>query len=255
MRLLDALAGRWLFLPSRQLIDCRKQQRLLVSGARRIDVRVDGSTQAPRLFLLRFLGARGRAEHGTRDPLNRFDPFPGEVWIANPPGFGQTSGRPSPEDYCSDALCVFDALRERAGDAPIWVQGQSLGTLAALHVAANRAVDWLILRNVTPAALVAGRYLPALAGLAGRCLPAGFDALRSAGQARADALFVTARMTASPPPTCRRASSIGMRGASSSCLWTADTRTMSCPKPTRSATANSSRNAWWPPVCAERAGL
>jgi len=193
LRLIDALAGRWLFLPTRQPIACHKQSRRLATGDRQIDVWVDPSGQAPRLFLLRFLGARGRAEHGTRDPLNRFDPFPGEVWIANPPGFGQTTGRPSPADYCADALHVFDALRERAGDAPIWVQGQSLGTLAALHVAANRDIDWLVLRNVTPAALVAGRVFAPLAGLAGRCLPPAFDALRSAERARADALFVTSR--------------------------------------------------------------
>ncbi len=191
MRPIDALAGRWLFRPSRQPIDCHKQQRWVTRGSRRIDVWVDGSSGRPRLFVLRFLGARGRAEHGTRDPVNRFDPFPGEVWIANPPGFGRTSGRPSPRDYCDDALAVFDALRAHAGDVPIWVQGQSLGTLAALHVAANRDIDWLILRNVTPAALLAGRSFAPLAGLVSRCLPPAFDAMRAATQASADALFVT----------------------------------------------------------------
>lgn len=165
----------------------------MIRGSRRIDVWREGTEEQPRLFVLRFLGARGRAEHGTRDPLNRFDPFPGEVWIANPPGFGQTSGRPSPEDYCDDALAVFDALRGHAGDAPVWVQGQSLGTLAALHVAANRGVDWLILRNVTPASLLAGRVFAPLSALARRCLPDAFDALRSAERARVDALFVTSR--------------------------------------------------------------
>jgi hypothetical protein len=193
LRPVDALAGRWLFRPSRQPIDCRKQQRWVTRGSRRIDVWCEGSGQRPRLFVLRFLGARGRAEHGTRDPVNRFDPFPGEVWIANPPGFGQTSGRPSPADYCDDALAVFDALRAHAGDAPIWVQGQSLGTLAALHVAANRSVDWLILRNVTPASLLAGRVFAPLSALAQGCLPDAFDALRSAQRAQADALFVTSR--------------------------------------------------------------
>lgn len=193
MRPLDALAGRWLFQPSRQPIDWRKRQRWVTHGSRRIDVWVAACRTAPRLFVLRFLGARGRAEHGTRDPVNRFDPFPGDVWIANPPGFGQTSGRPSPADYCRDALRVFDALREATGDAPIWVQGQSLGTVAALHVAANRDVDWLILRNVTPVALVAGRVLPPLATLSRHCLPAAFDTLASAERSRADALFVTSR--------------------------------------------------------------
>ena len=193
LRPIDALAGRWLFLPSRQPIDCHKRQQWVTRGIRQIEVWVDGPGERPQLYVLRFLGARGRAEHGTRDPVNRFDPLRGEVWIANPPGFGQTSGRPSPADYCDDALEVFDALRKHAGDTPIWVQGQSLGTLAALHVAANRDIDWLILRNVTPAALLAGRVFAPLAGLAKRCLPPGFDALRTAERARADALFVTSR--------------------------------------------------------------
>lgn len=193
MRPVDALAGRWLFRPTRQPIDCHKQQRWVVSGSRRVEVWIDAPALPPRLFVLRFLGARGRAEHGTRDPVNRFDPFPGEVWIANPPGFGRTAGRPSPADYCDDALAVFDALRARAGDTPIWVQGQSLGTLAALHVAANRDIDWLILRNVTPAALIAGRGFAPLARLAGHCLPEAFDAMRSAERATVDALFVTSR--------------------------------------------------------------
>lgn len=154
---------------------------------------VDAAALEPSLFVLRFLGARGRAEQGTRDPVNRFDPFPGEVWIANPPGFGQTSGRASPRDYLGDALAVFDALAQRAGGRPVWVQGQSLGTLAALFVAAEREPHWLVLRNVTPVGLIARHWLGGLAAAVDALLPPGFDALASARRAGADALFVTAR--------------------------------------------------------------
>ena len=191
MRPFDAVAGRLLFRPSRHPIACTKRRDLIRNGRRNSEVWIDPAAAEPELFVLRFLGARGRAEQGMRDPVNRFDPFPGEVWIANPPGFGATSGRTSPADYLEDALAVFDALEFRAQGRPIWVQGQSLGTLAALHVTASRSPEWLILRNATPAALVARRWLGPLAWLFSGLLPKGFDALHSAGKSRADALFVT----------------------------------------------------------------
>ena len=58
------------------------------------------------------------------------------------PGGGGLAGRPSEEKLKRDALAIFDSLQ---GDRPVIVHGYSLGTGLALHVAAERDVDAVIL--------------------------------------------------------------------------------------------------------------
>jgi pimeloyl-ACP methyl ester carboxylesterase len=45
------------------------------------------------------------------------------------------------------AVAAFDAIEQRAGEHPIIVFGASIGTTAALHIAANRNPSGLILHN------------------------------------------------------------------------------------------------------------
>jgi len=61
-------------------------------------------------------------------------------------GYGRNPGQPSETFLNRDALAVFDNLAKTHSD--IALMGRSLGSAVALHVAANREIDKLIL--VTP---------------------------------------------------------------------------------------------------------
>ncbi|WHZ33546.1 alpha/beta hydrolase [Sagittula sp. MA-2] len=85
-------------------------------------------------------------------------------------GGGGVPGTPSEDRLKADALAAYDALPQLVGkDGPVIVHGYSLGTGLALHVAAERSVDGLILaapyarlcelmaaRSFLPACLVPG---------------------------------------------------------------------------------------------------
>lgn len=75
---------------------------------------------------------------------------PAEVWAVNYPGCGGSPGPARMKSIPPTALAAFDALNQRANGRPILVTGQSLGTTAALHVAANRPVAGLILWSPPP---------------------------------------------------------------------------------------------------------
>jgi len=74
-------------------------------------------------------------------------------------GYGGSSGQPSERALFADALALFD--RVRADHGQIAVVGRSLGSAVAVHLAAHRPVDRLVL--VTPfdsIEAVAARHYP-----------------------------------------------------------------------------------------------
>jgi hypothetical protein len=103
----------------------------------------------PGAYVLAFNGTGGRAEYTIEhvgsllvswvmkptEPAMR----PGIAVLAvNYPGFGGSDGPATLPRLGAAALDAYDALAQRAGDAPIYVYGKSLGTTAALHVAKSR---------------------------------------------------------------------------------------------------------------------
>ena len=69
------------------------------------------------------------------------------IALMNYRGYGESGGRPSETALLADALAVFDKLNGRADidAARVAVMGRSLGSGVAVHVAANRSVDRVIL--------------------------------------------------------------------------------------------------------------
>ena len=140
--------------------------RLQVRGTTRLEVPVPGAGPpievwtarspgagrrgAARAFVLEFIGNASRGEYMAAAAAEEWGVAPVEVWAVNYPGYG---GSPGPARLASippAALAAYDALRHRAGDRPIFVSGQSLGTAAALHVAANRPVAGAVLWSPPP---------------------------------------------------------------------------------------------------------
>ena len=74
-----------------------------------------------------------------------------EIWGVNYPGFGGSTGPASLAAIGPAALTAFDALKKTAAGRPILVFGTSIGTTAALHVAAQPAGRrGVVLQNPPP---------------------------------------------------------------------------------------------------------
>ena len=159
----------------------------------------------PRAYILSFIGNADRAEHTApffaRDWAHR----PVEVWAVNYPGYGASPGPCRLASIGPSALAAYDALRQHAGDKPILVQARSIGTAAALHVAANRPVAGCILHNPPPLRqLIVGRFgwwnLWLLAGPIALTIPPDLDSLASAQRISAPAIFLLAGQDEVVPP-------------------------------------------------------
>src|SRR5207244_6690041 len=96
-----------------------------------------GSGAEPRAFVLEFIGNASRAEYMAAAAAEEWGERPVEVWAVNYPGYGGSPGPARLASIAPSALAAYDVLRGVAGERPIFVSGQSLGTAAALHVAAN----------------------------------------------------------------------------------------------------------------------
>jgi len=186
---MDRLWPRILFKPTRHVIACRKLERRLdhlqLWGA------LQGDGEAPELLVLRLLGARGRAELATLDPVDRIPEISAQVWTLNPPSFGGSVGTRSTQHYLDATLRAFDYLREVWPTVPVWVYGKSIGTCGALHIAANRHPSAVVLKNVLSVPDLLARRMPVAVG---RWLaPSGSDLCALSLRAQCKALFVVSK--------------------------------------------------------------
>lgn len=148
-------------------------------------------------FILRFYGNADRADRWVAAEAEAWDDRAVEVWGMNYPGFGGSTGPARLARIGPAALAAFDALKQDAGERPIVPFGASLGTVAALHVAAQRPVAGLILHN--PPALrqmILRQFgwwnLWLLAGPVAAKVPADLDNIANAKRVRAPAIFLLA---------------------------------------------------------------
>src|SRR5687768_11323095 len=84
------------------------------------------------LYILKFGGTGSRAERATEHPADAWDDLKSEVWAVNPPGYGGSPGRATLRVLAEMAEAAYLEIQRRAGDRPILVTGNSLGTLYAL---------------------------------------------------------------------------------------------------------------------------
>ncbi len=114
-------------------------------------------------------------------------------------GYGKSQGEPTEDALKHDALAIFDALRQTAGDRPVIVFGRSLGTALAAYTAARRSVQLVII--LTPfdsiAAVGQGHYpwLPVRL-----LLQHDFDVCADARRIHATTLFLIAEEDRTTPP-------------------------------------------------------
>jgi pimeloyl-ACP methyl ester carboxylesterase len=148
----------------------------------------------PRAFVLRFYGNADRADIWAASEAASL-PMAAELWGVNYPGFGGSGGSATLRGVAESALIAFDALRQQANGKPIYVFGTSLGTTAALHIAAQRDVAGVLLHNPPPLRqLIRGQYgwwnLWLLAVPIAWGVPSELDSIANASIAKAPAIFV-----------------------------------------------------------------
>jgi len=151
----------------------------------------------PDVYVLRFYGNADRAERWVSAEADSWNDRAVEIWGMNYPGFGGSTGPAKLSRVGPAALTAFDALQREAGERPIVLFGASLGTTAALHVAAHRPVTGLILHN--PPALrqmILRQFgwwnLWLLAGPIALQIPRDLDSVANAKAIRKPAIFLLA---------------------------------------------------------------
>jgi hypothetical protein len=152
------------------------------------------ATTQPQAIVLEFTGNATRAEHVVEETADNWQRHPVQVWAVNYPGYGKSTGPARLQSIADGALAAYDAAS--ATGKPVFVLGTSLGSAAALHIAANRDVAGLVLTNPPPLRqLIRGAHgwwnLWLVATPVSFGIPNHLDSLANAARAKAPAVFVT----------------------------------------------------------------
>jgi len=161
---------------------------------------------APAVYVLSFIGKGDRAERWAVSESEVWRRQKAEIWAVNYPGYGGSSGPPGLSRIPPAALAAFDEIRGTAAGRPVLVSGNSLGSAAALWVAANRPVDGVVLRNPPPLReLILGRHgwwnLWLGAWIVTLQIPPELDSLANGRKASAPAVFILSRNDRIVPPS------------------------------------------------------
>lgn len=187
---------------TRQLIPFDGGNLELWSARTRINSSPGG---VPLAYVIEYSPNAGRAEFGLMYGIGAWEGMAIEYIAVNYPGYGGSTGPATLAGVHRSALAAYDAIAARADGKPIFVTGMSLGTTAALHVAASRPVSGIILQNPVPLRhLIMGKFgwwnLWLLALPISRDIPAELDAVANATRASAPAIFVLADQDTLVPP-------------------------------------------------------
>ena len=192
-------ADMLLLFPSKGAIDPQGASRRTVPYEHGVvevwTARSPGVREAePRAYLLEFTGNATRAEHVAGYIAHRWGERPLECWTVNYPGYGGSTPRAKLSLIPAAALAAYDALAQEAKGRPIFVTGTSLGTAAALHVAAHRPVTGMILQNPPPLRRMILDHgwwnLWLFAGPVALGVPSDLDSIANARQVTAPAVFL-----------------------------------------------------------------
>lgn len=197
---------RLVLYPTTKAIDTSglaARRQVAIPGGGHVEIWVSRSAGAarpsaePQAYVLALIGNAARAEPTAPFFAKDWGQRPVEVWAVNYPGYGGSDGSARLSSIGPAALAAYDELRRHAGDKPIFVQARSIGTAAALHVAASRPVAGCILHNPPPLRqLILGRYgwfnLWLISGPLALSVPSDLDSLVNARRVQAPAIFLLA---------------------------------------------------------------
>jgi len=161
------------------------------------------------IYVLRFYGNADRADRWVAAEAEEWNGRAVEIWGMNYPGFGRSTGPARLSRIGPAAITAFDELKRHAAGRPIVVYGASLGSAAALHVAAQRPVAGLILHNPLPLRqMILRRFgwwnLWLLAGPIALQIPQELDSISNAKAIQTPAIFLLAEKDEIVPPRYHR---------------------------------------------------
>ena len=164
---------------------------------------------SPEICVLRFYGNADRAERWVAAEADSWNERSIAIWGMNYPGVGGSTGPARLNRIGPAALTAFDALQHEANGKPIVISAASLGTTAALHVAANRSVAGLVLHNPPALRQIVLQHfgwwnLWLLAGPVAARIPTDLDSLRNAKTITKPAIFLLAENDEVVPPRFQR---------------------------------------------------
>jgi pimeloyl-ACP methyl ester carboxylesterase len=205
------IADQLILYPTTHPLDSPGLSRLEVpsTSGGAIEVFVARSSAAknspPKACVLSFIGNAARAEYMAPQFAENWSKHPVEIWCVNYPGYGTSTGPARLNSIAPTALAVYDELRRQHPGMPIFVEAQSIGTTAALYLAAHRPVAGCILHNPPPLrSLILGQFgwwnLWLLAGPIALAVPSDLDSITNAKNAKVPAIFVTADADTIVPP-------------------------------------------------------
>jgi pimeloyl-ACP methyl ester carboxylesterase len=170
-------------------------------AVRRVEQGIEIWTVTPRdaappdAYVIEFYGNAARAEWMVAANASHFPRA--TYWGVNYRGYGGSEGSATLDGVAESATIAYDALAKEAKGRPIYVFGTSMGTTAALHLAAERELAGVLLVNPPPLRRLVleehgwwNLYLLALPTALG--VPRALDSEENARRARAPAVFVTA---------------------------------------------------------------
>lgn len=208
------LLDRMVLRPSRHQLDYGDQRReTFVSNGKTVECFQRKNylgDEAPELLVLKFPGTGGRGERSTEFPGNQLRGIRTSQWTWNPPGYGGSEGR-AKLDRIADAALDFwaHALHQDAGkQTAVWLCGNSLGCVTALHVAATLQPDprqaGIVLRNPPPLVSVVKRValqypLGSLIGPVAESLHDSMNALVTASRSFLPAVFLQSELDSLVP--------------------------------------------------------
>jgi pimeloyl-ACP methyl ester carboxylesterase len=149
----------------------------------------------PQAFMIEYCGNATQAGDIVEFVAERWGDRPVETWVLNYPGYGTSPGKARLAAIAPSALAAYDELKKVAGNRPIFIAGNSIGTTAALHVAANRSCAGTILQNPPALRSLILRYygwwnLWTAALPVAMQIPSDLDSRHNARKVNAPALFI-----------------------------------------------------------------
>ena len=159
----------------------------------------------PRAYSLEFTGNSTRAEQVASQSAKMWGNRPVEVWVMNYPGFGESDGPSKLASIPPIALMAFDLIRKTSRGKPIFLKGYSMGTTAALCVAARRPCAGIILQSPPPLQQeIMQRFgwwnLWVVASLTAAEVPDELNSLTNAPKVHVPALFIISGKDQLVPP-------------------------------------------------------
>ena len=191
------VASRVLLFPPRGVVPTYgATTRFLEAGGQRVHVLTARSTDAePTAFVLRFYGNADRADRHVANEARSYAPRAVEVWGVNYEGFGESTGKASLAGVARAADLAFEAISTVAKGRPVFAAGTSMGTTAALHLAATRSIAGILLHDGPPLPqLLRGEHgwwnLWLVAVPVSLQIPSAVSNLDNAARATANAVFI-----------------------------------------------------------------